>query len=82
MNPEDDFSLADDNQTLASGFVISPQNESVSIITDEFDHSISSSSEDTPLAQIIGRFSFFSKVRKVASLQVASLMRFNGIILF
>ena len=60
----DDFSLQNEEQSLDSGFVIAPRDESVSIITDEFEASIStSSSEDTPLAQIIGRFNFFGKVR-------------------
>ena len=65
MKDIDDFSLDDDQaQSLGSGFVIAPQSQSVSIITDGFDRgSISSqSSEDTPLAQIIGRFNFFGKV--------------------
>jgi len=63
MNNLDDFSLQEDQQSLGSGFVIAPQNESVSIITDEFEASVSSgSTQDTPLAQIIGRFNFFGKV--------------------
>lgn len=64
MDTLDDFSLQNEEQSLDSGFVIAPRDESVSIITDEFEASIStSSSDDTPLAQIIGRFNFFGKVR-------------------
>jgi len=63
MNNLDDFSLEEDQQSLGSGFVIAPQSQSVSIITDEFEASVSSgSTQDTPLAQIIGRFNFFGKV--------------------
>lgn len=55
----DEYSLQGES-SLDSGFVINPENESVSIITDEFEPSISSEvTDDTPLAQIIGRFSFF-----------------------
>lgn len=64
MKNQDDFSLVDDEQSLGSGFVIRPRNDSVSIITDDFQESVSSSSTETPLAQIIGRFNFFGKVRK------------------
>ena len=63
MKNQDDFSLVDEEQSLGSGFVIRPRNDSVSIITDEFQDSVSSSSTETPLAQIIGRFNFFGKVR-------------------
>jgi hypothetical protein len=64
MNNLDDFSLEEDQQSLGSGFVIAPQSQSVSIITDEFEASVlSGSTQDTPLAQIIGRFNFFGKVR-------------------
>lgn len=62
MKNQDDFSLVDDEQSLGSGFVIRPRNDSVSIITDDFRESASSSSStETPLAQIIGRFNFFGK---------------------
>lgn len=61
MKNQDDFSLVDEEQSLGSGFVIRPRNDSVSIITDEFQDSVSSTSTETPLAQIIGRFNFFGK---------------------
>jgi hypothetical protein len=64
MKNQDDFSLVDDEQSLGSGFVIRPRTDSVSIITDDFQGSVSSSSTETPLAQIIGRFNFFGKVRR------------------
>lgn len=65
----DEFSLQgrvpappENDESVSSGFVISPENESVSIITDDFDPSVSSGiSVDTPLAQIIGRLNIFGR---------------------
>ncbi len=55
-----DWSVLAEDSSVDSGFVINPDNESISIITDEFDPSISSEATDsTPLGNLVGRFSFF-----------------------
>lgn len=77
MKNQDDFSLVDDEQSLGSGFVIRPRNDSVSIITDDFQESVSSSSTETPLAQIIGRFNFFGKGSRKRAASLKSKASFD-----
>ena len=56
------YSFSGDS-SVESGFVINPENSSISIITDDFEPSISSETTgDTPMGNIIGRFNMFKKV--------------------
>ena len=54
---KEEFSLSGDesSQVLGDGFVITPQPESISLMTDEIMDESDTSTTDTPLAEIIGK---------------------------